>query len=65
MKTPRHIAVTALFFLATAPALRADFLRLQINESTAKHVWHWGAAFTALLVLVTMTNSRSKGGQGR
>lgn len=65
MKTLQHIAFTTLFILATAPSLRAEFLVLQVRENTARQIWILLAICTALLVVFTMKNSRSKGGQGR
>lgn len=64
MKLPTRIASTALLLAALAPSVHAEFLVVSIRESTAENVWRWVLAFSALLVLVTLNNSRSKGGEG-
>jgi len=61
MKT---LAPIAALILAAAPQLRAEFLVLRIRETTAEQIWIWIAVFTALLVVLTMKSSRSKGGHG-
>lgn len=65
MKKLQRLALTSLALFAIAPSLRAEFLVLKIRENTAEQIWIWIAVFTAMLVVFTMRNSRSKGGQGR
>ncbi len=65
MKKRPRLILTSLAFFAIAPSLRAEFLVLKIRENTAEQIWIWIAALTALLIVFTMRNSRSKGGQGR
>ena len=65
MKTSRRIALTLTLVLTTAHSLRADFLELKIRETTAEHVWNWVFALFALIIVLTLRASRSKGGQGR
>ena len=63
----KRIATPALILatlLLAAPSLRAEFLVLRINESTAESISHWLAAFGAILIVLTLKKSRSKGGQG-
>ena len=64
MKLIHRIALTALLLAALAPSVRAEFLVLSIRESTAESIWQWVVAFSVVLVLVTLNNSRSKGGEG-
>ncbi len=65
MKTPQRIAFTLALVFATTHSLRADFLELKIREATVEHVWNWVFAFFALIIVLTLRASRSKGGQGR
>lgn len=64
MKTSRAAFALALV-LATTHSLRADFLELKIRETTADHVWNWVFALFALIIILTLRASRSKGGSGR
>ena len=64
MKLFHRITITALLLAALAPSVRADFLVVSIRESTAENLWHWVVAASAVLVLVTLNKSRSKGGEG-
>ena len=61
MKRITSIALTSLLL---APSLHAEFLVLSIKESTAESISHWVAAFGAMLIVLALKNSRSKGGQG-
>lgn len=65
MRNFRRLALTSLALFAITPSLRAEFLVLRIRENTAEQIWIWVAVFTAILVVFTLLNSRSKGGQGR
>ena len=65
MKTSQRIAFTIALVLATTHPLRADFLELKIREATAEHVWNWVFALFALIIILTLRASRSKGGSGR
>ena len=65
MKTAQRIAFTIALVLATTHSLRADFLELKIQEATAEHVWNWVFALFALIIILTLRASRSKGGSGR
>ena len=60
----KRITSIALISLLLAPSLRAEFLVLSIKESTAESISHWVAAFGAVLIVLALKNSRSKGGQG-
>jgi hypothetical protein len=53
-----------MLMIANAGALRADFLVLRIGESTAEGIRQWVFALVALVAVLTLRNSRSKGGQG-
>jgi hypothetical protein len=64
MKTLSRIAFTASLLLAFSSSLRAEFLVLRIRENTAESIWHWTMAVGAIVVVLTLVNSRSKGGQG-
>jgi len=64
MKLIHRIALTVLLLAALAPSVRAEFLVVSIRESTAENLWHWVLALSAVLVLVTLNKSRSKGGEG-
>ena len=64
MKRITSAAFTSTLLLLLAPSLRAEFLVLSIRESTAESIWHWVAAFGAMVILFALKNSRSKGGQG-
>ena len=64
MKLIHRIAIAALLLAALAPSVRAEFLVVGIRESTAENLWHWVLALSAVVVLITLNNSRSKGGEG-
>lgn len=64
MKTSSRIAYTCALVLATAPAVRAEFLVLKIRENTAESIWHWTFALFAVIVFFTLRASRNRGGQG-
>jgi hypothetical protein len=64
MKLFTRSASTVLLLAALAPSVHAEFLVVSIRESTAENIWRWVAAFSALLVLATLRNSQSKGGEG-
>ena len=65
MKTAQRIAFTIALVLTTTHPLHADFLELKIREATAEHVWNWVFALFALIIVLTLRASRSKGGSGR
>ena len=64
MKRITSVALTSLLLAFLAPSLRAEFLVLSIKESTAETISHWVAALGAMLIVLALKNSRSKGGQG-
>ena len=59
------LLVACALVLASVPSLHAGFLEMRIRESTAEHVWNWASVLFALIVILTLRASRSKGGQGR
>ena len=65
MKTTHRIAFTLALMLVGTHPLRAEFLELRIRETTAEHVWLWVFALFALIIILTLRASRSKGGSGR
>jgi hypothetical protein len=57
-------ALTSLLLIVLAPFARAEFLVLGIKESTAEIISYCVVAFCAMLIVLALKNSRSKGGQG-
>ena len=51
--------------IAMAPSVQADFLVLRIGETTAENIRHLIIACVAVVVILTLKSSRSKGGEGR
>ena len=64
MKRTASNALTSTLLLLLAPPLRAEFLTFGIRESTADNISHWVTAFAAVVILLALKSSCSKGGQG-